>query len=1117
MTRSCRLLTVLLATSAAWAAPTLEQEQELRTDFVTPHTNWARPAAAGGTMRVLFFSDYQNCAAREAVEAMQRFDLIADAVLWGTIVDTTTAQWHGGEEGVARARRLLEQPYDVYWFNECDPTRLPTELQYKLLKRVTEGAGLVLVGCDDARVLKRPLTAQPGDPDAALFSIVKGRGARLPKTPRLAYRFGWEAEYDYWQERLGRTLLWAGGRLPSPRPLVFAEKTPTDTLTPLHPEALAGRRLAYRLRRLDGRVFGTGALTVAGGQIALPKVHLPAGDYHWDLFLTCAPAGATDKQAIVDSTTLPFAVAAPVQAALTLDRDFAELGETLSGSVKLEGQVTGEMRQRVELVDRFQRVLARQELPPPRGERATFSFAVPAWFPMLVQVRATVSDANGELAAADAYAHVTQRHRGQFNFLVWDYPNGPTAAFGEESLAQLGMTLQLAWGAPPRQVAADNVAWVPYTTRILDDKDAHGVTQPVSWNHEPDIAAYVKKIVDVHQPAREHGTFVYSLGDENVTRGCDSSPWDLAAYRGWLQRAYGNIEALNASWGTPLKSFDEVVLLDPTDPKELKAKAAGQFARWYDRQAFSCWNYLNLCKRFVDGYAALDPQARCGFEGAGTFAEGDDFDSIVRTVTFWSPYPGPADLVLRDIAPRDFPRANWMGYDKDPAPLISTYWRMVLNGNDAVWWWRWENIGRFIGLLRPDLSPFDEVKELFADTRVTREGLGDLLLHSQMQDDGIAMLYSMPSAYACQLGDGPSYGTYEQAHVAWHTMLGNQGLNFRYFTDGQFRRGEFDGKPFKVLLLPRAEALGEAEAKVIADFAAAGGTVIADVRPGRYTEHCRPRVAGALDELFGVDTSGSAAAKTGPVELDAGGKSVTVKDLAVDPGVKAPAGASPVLLQRSVGRGRVVLLNGASPALTRAAGPVIAQLLAAAGVHPAVQVVRPPAAPGDVRVVRWRDGDADIVAVQPQMNLGAAPLAATLQLAGARRVISVKSGHDLGRVDHFPIELRAGRAQIFALLPAAPVEIVAQATPARAAAGSEIKLRLAAPGAAGTLAVLVTVQQPDGSAAPWLRQVALIPPAGTTVTLPIALNDPTGAWRVAVKELFTQHTSAASFTVAGGS
>ena len=78
-----------------------------------------------------------------------------------------------------------------------------------------------------------------------------------------------------------------------------------------------------------------------------------------------------------------------------------------------------------------------------------------------------------------------------------------------------------------------------------------------------------------------------------------------------------------------------------------------------------------------EAFEAIDPQAKTGFEGAGSIANGDDLDLIVRNVNFWSPYPGTADEVLRSIAPREMPRANWMGYTKDATSLLKEYWRMV--------------------------------------------------------------------------------------------------------------------------------------------------------------------------------------------------------------------------------------------------------------------------------------------------------------------------------------------------------------------------------------------------------------------------------------------------------
>ena len=133
-----------LALPAA-ATPTLEQEQEIRPTFVTPHTKWAQPYA-GGTTRVLFFSDYRNTQAREIVELMQRFDIKADAAYYSRLVDSTRQQWHGGEEGIARIRRLLDSgAHDVFLFNGVSLDVLPAELKQDLLAQGAQGKGLVTV------------------------------------------------------------------------------------------------------------------------------------------------------------------------------------------------------------------------------------------------------------------------------------------------------------------------------------------------------------------------------------------------------------------------------------------------------------------------------------------------------------------------------------------------------------------------------------------------------------------------------------------------------------------------------------------------------------------------------------------------------------------------------------------------------------------------------------------------------------------------------------------------------------------------------------------------------------------------------------------------------------
>ena len=868
------------------ATPTLEQEQEIRTTFVTPHTPWAKPYA-GGTTRVLFFSGYKNTQAREIVELMQRFEVKADAAYYYTIVDSKRQQWHGGEEGIARIRRLLESGvHDVFLFNGVSPDVLPVAVKQDLLARVAQGKGLVLVGVKQRGRLDPPLENDPdrvaldeplildtpvarqierGDPEAELFALKQGKAARLPAAPVTEYRFGWEIPYDHWQERLGRTVLWAAGKLPAqPLPLrrdpgtdtgITAQSSPDARLVVTLPADAPIAQVRIRERRDDGLVvrdwiphsppwLGRGGAERPGGSpipaeelevTGPPAAGLPAGRYYDEVIATDA-AGR-----VVAWATLPFAVASPQRVELELSRTWGEIGDTLAGTATVAGPALENSRVSVEVRDRRGRILAATPPTTTNAGATPFSFPIAEWYPMLVQVRAVLRDDAGEVADTVAYFNVTKRHRDRFNFLSWDVPRGPTAAWAHEALAGLGVTLELGsfMSNPPRVMAAYDMGIVPYTTRILAEKDEQGWLLPVPWNQEPEIQRYVDDLVAKYELARRHGVFAYSLGDETVTRGSDTSPSDWAAYRRYLQGVYGDIAALNDSWGTDYAGFAAIELLDSSDPTEAGAKRAGNYARWYDRQAWESANFLGLCRRFGEAYRRLDPQALTGFEGAGRLEDGDDIDGIVRINGFWAPYPGLVDAVLRGIAPRDFPYANWMGYNKDTNSLIGSYWRMVLNGSHGVWYWRWENIGRFMGLLRPDLSPFDEVVEMLEDTRITREGLGDLLLHSEMQTDGIALLYSPPSLFAAQVAEGPGYGKAAEDHAAWQRTLFNLGLDFRYLTDTMLRRGELDPKTTRVLILPRTEALGEEEARRIAAFVEVGGTVIADVRPGRFPTGCR--------------------------------------------------------------------------------------------------------------------------------------------------------------------------------------------------------------------------------------------------------------------------------------
>jgi hypothetical protein len=146
--------------------------------------------------------------------------------------------------------------------------------------------------------------------------------------------------------------------------------------------------------------------------------------------------------------------------------------------------------------------------------------------------------------------------------------------------------------------------------------------------------------------------------------------------------------------------------------------------------------------------AAPIPHAGIGFEGSGHIARTMcDPELVCREFDMWVPYTSISEEFVRSIAPRKFIRSSWIGYDRDATNHCSHAWRQVMMGADSIWYWMWSAIGGWQGFQSPNLEPPEPVREMLRDTKVVREGLGDLLLASEMQHDGVAVFYCYPSIF----------------------------------------------------------------------------------------------------------------------------------------------------------------------------------------------------------------------------------------------------------------------------------------------------------------------------------------------------------------------------------
>ncbi len=1171
---------------SAYAATTAEEVAEassLDSDLVTPHKPWGK-GYAEGSIRALFFvytGPYEGAwenpqtRVREVVELGQRFDIDGEAVLFCGRGEKWV--FHGLQLGEQRARRLLEDSYDLYVVAGFPMGKLPAEFQYLVLKDVAEGAGLLCCGqgAGDYMVPRREITPTPtfltaGSPApedrpvadmVSAYELADGRGVHLKYgaralTPCPRYSPESAAAYDYWMLMVGRAALWAAKREADLRiDGVFGDEMLTVdrsaegasgevTLTNLSDRAISAEVDFQARHRSDGEKtdLPSEGVQTGAGETATVSVRVPplrAGEYFVD-----AVARADGKVLAFGAGSMTVESAFGVES-VAVDGSFVEPGDTIGGTVSLRGAVPDGATLTIRLRDAYDRIVETRTVEP-AGEH-TFEYTASDLWTNWMRVEALVESDGLQVDLKRASFSVPIRRQGQFNFVMWDAPMSVLGPYGWREMQKAGYNVSLLGSmggsgrSKPGSLEACNATVAPYSTRILDPKDENGYMEPVCWNNEPEVTEYVQSIVDKQQQLREMGIFVYSLGDEGVTKGCCVHPECIEAYQRYLADRYDTIDALNESWGSDYESFDEVDLLDRADNMENAAKESAP-ARWYDRQAFARYNLAKYTARFGEAYREMDPHSKTGFEGTGRF--GADYDAILANNDFYGPYPDIGDDIIRSAAPPELVNSNWMGYSKTGDALSDAAWRMVMKGKNSIWYWMWAGIGSWRGYVRPTLDLWPAIEDLTSEMEPVRKGLGDLLMNSEMAHSRIGILYSLPSALASELGNSGDFVSAKATHEIWTQLTYELGLDCRYITDDMLAGGVLDTDEFSVLLLPMTQAIGPEQARMIRDFAEAGGTVIADVRPAIRDDHCKPVMPGLLDDLFGIERSGRGSAQQTSLALDTqwGDDRLTLDlpkvrmDTEVEAASAEVAGAvdeTPILLSNSVGDGRAILLNFQLTSAsyeepgTDDARSLLQALYDLGGARSPIDVASPSGEPLPMTETRvWSNGDALVFGLWRQMEnkwfnpqkdtLAGEPVAARVGLRSPMHVYDLRAGEYLGVVERIDTRLRWGRASFFLALPyEVPEPIVAldQRDPEPPAVlTASISMDLPE-GADEQFAVWAEVIDPEGNRPLWGQQVAVIDDGSAQVRVQTADNDRPGTWRIRATELFSGRSAEAAWEV----
>jgi Beta-galactosidase len=376
---------------------------------------------------------------------------------------------------------------------------------------------------------------------------------------------------------------------------------------------------------------------------------------------------------------------------------------------------------------------------------------------------------------------------------------------------------------------------------------------------DPAALSAVAHRLRAHVRALGAAPLFYCLGDETgiadltAAWDFDRSDASLAAMRAWLRGQYGSLAALNREWGTGFAEWDTV---RPLSTDAALAVRDGNFAAWADFKAWMDVAFARAVRAGVDAVHAADPAARAGLEGAQAPGWGGyDYTRLAGAVDVMEV---TASEGAQDIAQAMNPALVTLttAATGDPRPL----WRAVLAGGRGVI--LWDPDGAFVAA---DGSPGPQGLALSGFLADMRGPLGTRLLAAAPHRDQVAILYS-PASFRTQwlldrqtdaaagrdwasrtseteLDDNAwRAATRGAADALAHLSLQPRWLSPEMLAGGALRDG------IRALILPHALALSDDEVVAIHAFAAAGGTVLADIPPGQFDGHSRRRTALPLND-----------------------------------------------------------------------------------------------------------------------------------------------------------------------------------------------------------------------------------------------------------------------------
>ncbi|MCW8130460.1 MAG: beta-galactosidase trimerization domain-containing protein [Planctomycetota bacterium] len=563
---------------------------------------------------------------------------------------------------------------------------------------------------------------------------------------------------------------------------------------------------------------------------------------------------------------------------------------------------------------------------------------------------------------------------------------------------------------------ADETKWPFYVDHAADKGYLHlgknagavvkqkGIINRPNSLADPATIAKMKGFLKTNVEASKGSSGVaYALDDEvSLASFCtpaevDGSPNSIAGYRKWLAQEYPDIDALNKQYGSSYKSFDEISPRSfETFRGALKPNAIGtlNLSMWCDWRSYMDTQFSEVIADLVRYTNTLDPSTPVGFVGGqGPNAWGGyDYRKLCKAAQWMEAYDiGSNNEILRSFWNQKHAHVQTYFSSKDAKKDAWFLWYYLVHGNRGVIAWPdgWFNNGEVAPYIKANAETYKEVQG----------PVSKLIIDGEFQHDPVAIYYSHPSIQvtwamdaACHGGTWPNrsssmdngMATSMITRIGWVKALEDLGIQAKFVNVDHLLAGDLKKGGYKVLILNRALCLSDKEAEAIKDFAASGGTVIADHLCGIMDGHGKAREKGALDDFFGVKRDLSKGILSGDTltEVDCekdyhklsntnwtganapkhAGVAAFELGLAEDGGkAEAKAGAVPVAIKKD----KAVYLNLSTVGfvLNRENGqakewlPFVQGLLKDAGVTPRLTVSQGDKPAEQVEPIFWKNGE----------------------------------------------------------------------------------------------------------------------------------------------------------------